>query len=69
MQPLDKTLRNKLERPILKARDVAAGQSMLLDCIVHFADLFRVEIRAYCAMTDHVYIHLRNREPNLGAYM
>ena len=30
---------------------------------------FRVDIRAYCVMTNHVHIHLRTREANLGAYM
>lgn len=46
-----------------------ADKELLLDRMVHFAELFRVEIRAYCVMVNHVHIHLRTREANLGAYM
>lgn len=46
-----------------------ADKELLLDRMVHFAEMFRVEIRAYCVMSNHVHIHLRTREPNLGDYM
>lgn len=46
-----------------------SDKELLLDRMAHFAELFRVEIRAYCAMTNHVHIHLRTAEANLGAYM
>jgi len=46
-----------------------SDKTLLLDRMSHFADLFRVEIRAYCVMVNHVHIHLRTREANLGAYM
>ncbi len=44
-------------------------KELLLDRMVHFAELFRIEIRVYCVMVNHVHIHLRTREANLGAYM
>ena len=44
-------------------------KELLLDRMIHFAELFRVEVRAYCVMVNHVHIHLRTREANLGAYM
>ena len=37
--------------------------------MVDFAEIFRIEIRAYCVMINHVHIHLRTQEANLGAYM
>ncbi len=40
-----------------------------MDRMVHFAELFRIEVRAYCLMTNHIHIHLRTLEANLGAYM
>lgn len=46
-----------------------ADKALLLDRMVHFAEMFRIEIRAYCVMVNHVHIHLRTREANLGAYM
>jgi len=46
-----------------------ADKELLIDRMVHFAALFRAEIRAYCVMINHVHIHLRTAEANLGAYM
>ena len=46
-----------------------ADKELLVDRLVHFAELFRVEVRAYCVMANHVHVHLRTREPNLGAFM
>ena len=46
-----------------------ADKELLLDRMAHFAELFRVEIRAYCVMVNHAHIHLRTVEGNLGAYM
>jgi REP element-mobilizing transposase RayT len=45
-----------------------ADKELFLDRMVHFAELFRIEVRAYCVMVDHVHIHLRTQEANLGAY-
>jgi len=44
-------------------------KQLLVDRMAHFAEIFRVEIRAYCVMINHVHIHLRTRDANLGAYM
>jgi len=52
--------------PIFRAD---ADKELLLDRMVHFAGLFRVELRAYCVMTNHFHVHLRTAEGNLGAYM
>ena len=46
-----------------------ADKVLLLDRMVHFAALFRVELRAYCVMINHFHVHLRTPEGNLGAYM
>ena len=46
-----------------------ADKELVLDRMVHFAEFFRVEIRAYCVMINHIHIHLRTQEANLGAYM
>ncbi len=46
-----------------------ADKELLLDRMVHFAELFRIEIRAYCVMVNHAHVHLRTREANLGEYM
>ena len=46
-----------------------ADKELVLDRMEHFAELFRVEIRAYCVMINHIHIHLRTQEANLGAYM
>ena len=46
-----------------------ADKELLLDRMVHFAELFRIEVRAYCLMINHIHIHLRTLEANLGAYM
>ena len=46
-----------------------ADKDLVLDRMVHFAALFRIEIRAYCVMTNHFHVHLRTAEGNLGAYM
>ncbi len=37
--------------------------------MVYYAELFRVVIRAYCVMVDHVFIPLRTLEANPGTYM
>jgi len=37
--------------------------------MVHFAGLFRVELQAYCVMTNHFHVHLRTAEGDLGACM
>lgn len=58
--------RGNARLPIFK-HDI--DKELLLDRMVHFSELFRVEIRAYCVMTNHVHIHLRTRAENLGAYM
>lgn len=58
--------RGNARLPIFEADQ---DKSLLLDRMVHFAELFRIEIRAYCVMVNHVHIHLRTREANLGAYM
>lgn len=46
-----------------------SDKELVLDRMVHFAELFRIEIRAYCVMVNHLHVHLRTREANLGAYM
>ena len=46
-----------------------ANRELLLDRMVYYAELFRVVIRAYCVMVDHVFIHLRTLEANPGTYM
>jgi len=46
-----------------------ADKELLVDRMAHFSELFRVELRAYCVMINHVHIHLRTAEANLGAYM
>ncbi len=46
-----------------------SDKELLLDRMVHFAEIFRVEIRAYCVMINHVHLHLRTQEANLGAFM
>lgn len=43
-------------------------KELLLDRMVHFAEIFRVEIRTYCVMINHVHVHLRTQEANLGAF-
>jgi len=58
--------RGNARLPIFRAD---ADKELLLDRMIHFADIFRVEIRAYCVMPNHIHIHLRTREANLGAYM
>ncbi len=47
----------------------AADKELLLDRMVHFAEIFRIEIRAYCVMINHYHVHVHTREANLGAYM
>jgi REP element-mobilizing transposase RayT len=46
-----------------------ADKELLLDRMIHFAEIYRVEIRAYCVMINHVHIHLRTLDANLGAFM
>ena len=46
-----------------------ADKELFVDRMVHFAELFRVEVRAYCVMVNHVHVHLRTREAHLGAFM
>ena len=46
-----------------------ADKELLLDRMVHFAEIYRVELRAYCVMVNHVHIHLRTLDANLGAFM
>jgi len=46
-----------------------ADKALLLDRLVHYAGLFHVEIRAYCIMDNHVHMHVRTLEGNLGASM
>jgi len=58
--------RGNARLPIFRA---APDKELLLDRMVHFAALFRVEIRAYCVMINHIHIHVRTAEANLGAYM
>jgi REP element-mobilizing transposase RayT len=58
--------RGNARLPIFEADQ---DKDLLLDRMVHFAELFRIEIRAYCVMINHVHIHLRTREANLGAFM
>ena len=58
--------RGNARLPVFRAD---ADKELLLDRMVHFADIFRVEIRAYCVMPNHIHMHLRTREANLGAYM
>ena len=47
----------------------AADKELLVDCMAHFASLFRIRIRAYCVMVNHAHIHVRTDEANLGRYM
>jgi REP element-mobilizing transposase RayT len=58
--------RGNARLPIFEANQ---DKDLLLDRMVHFAELFRIEIRAYCVMINHVHIHLRTRKANLGAFM
>ena len=58
--------RGNARLPIFRAE---TDRKLLLDRMVHFAALFRVEIRAYCVMINHFHVHLRTGEANLGAYM
>ncbi|MBN2451256.1 MAG: transposase [Lentisphaeria bacterium] len=46
-----------------------ADKELLLDRMVHFAAVFRVDLRAYCVMINHLHVHLRTVEGNLGAFM
>ena len=58
--------RGNARLPIFQAD---SDKELLLDRMVHFAEIFRVEIRAYCVMINHVHLHLRTQEANLGAFM
>lgn len=58
--------RGNARLPIFQAD---SDKGLLLDRMVHFAEIFRVEIRAYCVMNNHVHFHLRTQEANLGAFM
>jgi len=58
--------RGNARLPIFRAD---TDKELFLDRMVHFAEIYRVEIRAYCVMVNHVHIHLRTLDANLGAFM
>ncbi|OPZ27918.1 MAG: Transposase IS200 like protein [Lentisphaerae bacterium ADurb.BinA184] len=42
---------------------------LFLDRLVKYGEVFRVRIRAYCVMANHVHLYVQTEEANLGRFM
>jgi REP element-mobilizing transposase RayT len=46
-----------------------ADKALILERLIHFAEIFHVRIRAYCVMVNHLHGHLQTQEANMGRFM
>jgi REP element-mobilizing transposase RayT len=44
-------------------------RELLLEKLVEFAERYRVHVRAYCVMVNHVHLYLQTEEANLSRFM
>jgi REP element-mobilizing transposase RayT len=44
-------------------------RDLLLEKLAEFAERFRVRVRAYCVMVNHVHLYLQTEEANLSRFM
>lgn len=58
--------RGNFRFPVLsEARD----RELLLECLVKYAEIFRVRIRSYCLMVNHFHGYVQTGEANLGRFL